>query len=147
MKAITPPPTALVLVCDSCGRPIEDGAGSILLRSAEGGYPHAPSAALDGAFRRELVERYGERLTYTLGQHFDAERAVADANPPQVTIDVLHDACSVGDDTPAYVVDLRRCSSAYEVLDWVDHLAGKTWFGARDMRRLIRRLLGRHEAP
>jgi hypothetical protein len=137
---------ALVLVCDSCGRRIEDGAGSILLRSAEGGYPHTPSAALDGAFRRELVERYGERSFYTLGQLDDTERAVADANPPQVTIDVLHDACSADDDTPAYVVELWRCSTAYELLDWLDHLAGKTWFGARDMRRFIRRLLGRHEA-
>lgn len=143
--------------CDECRKPILKSAGVLVLYNANealgniGGYPQKPSADLDAAFNRELIEDRREREEDTpkgfvlLEEVVPAYAAALAANPPNVGIMVCHSRCIPWPEEASgpYVVRLSQLRDGEHLADWILHFSEKNWMGKRDLLNLVRRYVGR----
>ena len=56
--------------------------------------------------------------------------------PPPPPILFIWGCAECTTESSGYDIDLRTMSTTAQLLDWMIHLAEKSWFGARDLRRL-----------
>lgn len=134
------------LRCDACGEWIPESEGLIAIYSSEGGYPEEPSADLNAALEAELMERRRESGSSlpsgwtTMDELVEAGIAAEQANPPNIVFEIAHDECLQGGED-GYWIHLNRCPDALRFLGWLEHLMTKAWFGQRDLRVLLERIL------
>jgi hypothetical protein len=143
--------------CDECGKAIAPDDGILVLFNASeehgtvGSYPQVPSADLDAAFERELLEERrekGERHPtgiVNLAEVGPALAAAHQANPRNVGMIACHHGCFPWDDRKVspYVIQLRDLQNGEHVVDWLLHLSEKTWIGKRDLLNFVRKYAGR----
>lgn len=104
--------------CEACGRPIDDGAGALLIRYSD---------------RHRLAEY---RATHEGQTIWTADEL---AEIPIVPWHALHDACDEPEIDAAYVISIETVRTPERLLERTAHLLGKPWIQDTDWSAVIHR--------
>ncbi|GAB2891361.1 hypothetical protein [Streptomyces mayteni] len=118
----------LELICDECGKPIDDGTGFLWVDHSE-----------VNQTERAIRERESARTGPDGGQAFDINAFME--MPASVRWQSHHHVCNPKPDASSYGIAAEKIRTWRQLLEWTSHLMGKVWLSRTDWEHV---LLGVH---
>jgi hypothetical protein len=115
----------LIMTCDACGEPIEDGNGRLWVNWAAVN-EHRRAAR---AWTKDHEEEPGGAISFDV-------TAVIDY-PSPVKWAAHHNGCDPEPDAASYAIDTKRLSTWADLAHWTSHLMGKAWLSATDWGKIL----------
>jgi hypothetical protein len=138
--------------CDICGKLIATDEGRLEIRNSNpglgrvGAYPQASQDQWENLRPREQMQALGVSRDPTRGEEMEdvysarelSELVMAGMNRPKnTTIQVHHYACDPDPDNSAYSIETSRITTLAQLVNWLQHLRQKDWFGKYESLTLL----------
>ena len=119
----------LILICETCGSPIDRGKGSVYVREGD--------LRDHRAAMREWEESHAGGTALALSELL--------LLPDDIRWRTGHDACRTDRDEGCYEIDDERIASWTQLTWWTAHLMEKNWLADSDWDEFLREVAG--DAP